>query len=173
MHIEATRLITTWLTDDLIGVNTMLPLVPKQADDKDPPDVTIYNDVDYDVGETALGISPPRVPSLVVVADERPDTSDTAKKYRSGHQFQMIVGVGYYAEKGAKYKAIIAADYTLRAVAMTLERGLKLPQAQREANKLLIMQLLGYETERAAGGVGASVLLGMLFATISVLNKAP
>ena len=74
MHVELTRMITAWLEHADYGVNAILPTLPRNkadgGEDEAPPDVAIYNDVDFQVYEgSRVIIVPPSTPSLVVASD--------------------------------------------------------------------------------------------------------
>ncbi len=180
MHVEITRLITRWMEDPTYGVNALLPGITRltgvgDATDSEPPPVTIYNDVDLKSGSIAstLGIDPPKKPALVIVADSVPETQDMQGR-SAAHEFKADVGFGYYGDvKHSREKAIIAGDYTLRAVKKSLRRFNEAPQPTRQLNGIMIARVVSVETERVAGAVGASVLMGMLFARMTVLDKAP
>jgi hypothetical protein len=184
MHVEVTRILTEWLRDEDWGVNAMLAALPHQKYDEDgeaetedlPPAVDIYNDVDSDAAQGVLGVDPPTVPSIVVVADSAPEITDIRQSVKPGHAYQAIVGVGYYAEKDFRASAIIAGNYTLRAVKQSLKLYNQ-PQTHpfsRELNQIHVVRIDSVTMQRVAGGtVGNSALLGFLLADVTVLDKAP
>lgn len=178
MHVEITRILTRWLSHPQYGVNKLAPLVPRENMDgkKDPAPVKvdIYNDVDFDLTSIA-GITPPSVPSLVIVADLDLRSSDIAQATRQAHLIPAIAGIGYYAEPEYKSDAIKAGNYVLRAVGRSLKL-LNEPnkyQPVRELNNIMVARVVGVVTQRVAGAVPPSGLLGIMFADLQVMNKAP
>ena len=177
MHVEVTRMITAWLEHDQYGVNTLLPKVPRLKldgdEDPEPPAVTIFNDVDFTVIDSAGGIiKPPTTPSLVVISDGVARDDEIAQSQKKGHEILWDVGVGYYAD-GYREEGIVAGNYTLRAVMQSLVRfhGMR-ADGFREVNGVRAARITRLEMERVAPGV-ASTLVGMVFARLIVLNKLP
>lgn len=178
MHVELTRMITAWLGHADYGVNTLVKTVPRNkigsGKDPLPPKVEIYNDVDWDVvADTRTLITPPTTPSLVVVSDMlvREDEPQPQKSGREVPNCQ--VGIGYYAEPGYREAAIIAGDYTLRAVFLSLRRyhG-EQANGYRELNGIRAARITRLEMERVVPNV-QSTLLGLVFAQVLVLDKLP
>lgn len=187
MHVEVTRVLTQWLRHEDFGVVAMLTgMTHKMLDeDGDPIDepiptaIDIYNDVDFDLAQGVLGVDPPTVPSLVVVADSPPEIEDIGEPVKEGHAAELVVGVGYYAEKDFRAAAMIAGNYVLRAVKKSL-RQYNRPQqnrilvAQRTLNDVLVAKVTRATIQRVAGGtVQNSALLGFLLADVTVIDKAP
>lgn len=183
MHVEVTRMITLWLQHEAFGVEAMLaqvhrkksPLAADTDEDPEPKLPYYYNDVDSeDIDESPLGIVPPRLPGLIIVSDGATDTTDT--EGQSSAQFnRVILGVGYYSDAVKRAQGIRDGNYTLEAVKKSLNRFRKGENSAkyRELNGFRIVKIRRMEIERVAGGVGASALVAMLFATLEVQDKAP
>lgn len=184
MHAEVTRMITAWLGHEEYGVNALLPDIPRnqwvapgdpEVQDPEPPDVEIYNDVDFKVVDSAVGIVPPSTPSIVVSSDASSRSRDVAEPTKGGHEIPgWVVAVGYFAEPGYREAAILAGNYTMRAISQSLKRfhGVR-GDGYRELNGVRIARVTEITIERVAGGVPDSTLLGLVFAELVVLNKLP
>lgn len=176
MHVEATRILTEWLKDTEFGVNALLAAIPRKrangTNDPKPGRVDIYNDVDFDILRDS-GLVPPTMPSLVIVSEVTAVTDDFLKKQNSpGHVMRGAAGVAFYAEQTEPNKDVIAGNYVLRAVKQSLNRFNKADQRRRQLNSVLIA-VTKVEIERVASAVPAIHMLGILFAELFVLDKAP
>lgn len=179
MHVEVTRILTQWLKHPVYGVNTLLETVPRAkmngTFDPKPAKVTIYNDVDFENMITTGGIQPPKMPSIVLVTDENPKSSDIAQIHKSGHVISMASGIGFYAEQSEISKDIKFGNYVLRAIRRSLH-AFNLPELShegRELNDVKLLKVVQVETQRVAPAVPESYMLGVLFADLLVLDKAP
>lgn len=186
MHVEVTRILTAWLQHDQYGVNAMLATLPRWTgfyeedettpiNDPLPPDVDVYNDVDVKEILTTGGLRPPTMPSLVVVVDMNPKTVDIKDPNASGHEMSVAAGIGFYAEQTEVEKDIVRGDYVLRAVKKSLVRfnSPVLSKDYRKLNDYSLSRIVSIETQRVASAVPESFMLGILFADLIVLDKAP
>ncbi len=179
MHVQVTRMVTAWLEHDTYGVNALLPVIPRLkldgSEDPEPPEVSVFNDVDFTVVESAVGIVPPSTPSIVVVSDGTSRDVESGQPVKPGHKLEdWLVAVGYYAEPGYREEAIVAGDYTMRAISQSLQRlhGQRAKE-YRELNGVMIARITQIDIERVAPGVPQSTLLGLVFAQLTILNKLP
>lgn len=180
MHVEITRLITGWLEHAEFGVNVLAPLVPRLnlagKSDKKPPKVTIYNDVDFDIA-SVHGVDPPVMPALVVVSDVDLRSGDTSEEKKSAINYSAVVGVGYYEEEGESKALVVRnGNYVLRAVMRSLRAynwSAERSKDFRELNAIRIAKLTNVTVQRMAGAVPTDRLLGMVFADLLVMDKAP
>lgn len=180
MHVEMTRLVTAALQDPKTGVNALLLYIPRKrmngTSDAKPSPVLIYNDVDAPDGMSddhwMREINPPTKPSLVVIADSDPRTTDTAAKFKQGHAASLMLAVAYFAEDTLRDRAVRDGNYVLRASAKSLMALSGTSVANRTVNDFLLVQIEEMVTQRVAGAVSDN-LMGILFARVTVLDKSP
>lgn len=178
MHVEITRMLTGWLAHPEYGVNKLVLTMPranlKGVNDDKPDKVDIYNDVDFDIGSVA-GIDPPSFPSVVVVADLDLKNTDAGQVHKSAYEIAAVAGIGYYAEEITKARNIRDGNYVLRSVMRSLRRFNKpsLSTDYRQLNGVGIVRITNLTMQRVAGAVPTSRLLGVVFADLMVLDKAP
>lgn len=178
MHVAVTRVLTRWFNSTPYGVNALLATVPRKkangtSSDAKPEKVTIYNDVDFAEILTTGGIKPPSLPALVVVSDVNGKSDDIRKIHVPAHTFTGTAGIGFYAAQTEIGDDIILGDLVLRAVKQSLTKFNLAPQLERELNKILVGKVMSVEWQRVAPAVPESYMLGVLFADLVILDKAP
>jgi hypothetical protein len=182
MHVEITRILANWLKHPDYGVNAMLATLPRfnkigstTSKDPKPADVTVFSDVDTPEILTTSGWAPPKIPALIIMTDLNPRPIDISKATMPGHFFTAFSGIGYFAEMTEREKNIVQGGYVLRAVKKSLKiyNEPKYSNPNRELNSVQVSRIDSVELQRVASAVPESLMLGVVFVNMTVLDKAP
>jgi hypothetical protein len=178
VHAEITRMVAGWLAHPNFGVNTLAAAVPRKnlkgAQDKAPPKVTIYTDVDNDIASVS-GVDPPSVPALVVVSDIDLRAAEFPEK-RPLIQVSAIAGIGYYDDETTRAEIVRRGNYILRAVLRSMYQYHLSPARSadyRLLNEVRIARVTGLTMSKAAGAIPTSRLLGLVFVDLEVHDMKP
>jgi hypothetical protein len=118
--VEAVRMIAAVLEDPTNGVNALLASMPRDGADPRPANVTVLNaaDDDINVGEGTSTAFP------YVIVDIHAPLTAPGQVMSGVRDYEVPVLVGYVVKGGTERQNFASTDYTMRAIAASLARGL-------------------------------------------------
>ena len=190
MRLEAVRIIADWLLNASFGVNTYIPLVPKDAADAAVPLISAWTDpataqvsalAVFDETRHAWAgnrlVDAPATPGLTVFSRGRllvegePTPDGQIRRTMTGVQ----VGIMYQTADSDLARAITNGDYVLRAVQRSLrELSKNANEGNRKRNGVLLQQFEDpMELYPIVEAVGETYVAGVLLVNCKMRDYNP
>lgn len=175
-------MLTDWLSGELVdadgmpqGVNTKIDLLPIDANDEKPPDVTFFGDKTRSK-EVALRQDPPSVPAVYVMEDAPfvVQGEPTSSAARAVDAENLAIAIRYVLRQWETVEAFTNTYYTLRAIVMSVrEFGLNSNDARRVRGDVCVLRVNNVTQLLVNEQVGDHAVTGAVTLDLFVRDTKP
>jgi len=172
MRLEAVRIIADWLLNASFGVNTYIPLVPKDAADAAVPLISAWTDpATAQVSALAVFDETRHAWAGNRLVDPPPTPDGQIRRTMTGVQ----VGIMYQSADSDLARAVTNGDYVLRAVQRSLrELSKNANEGNRKRNGVLLQQFEDpMELYPIVEAVGETYVAGVLLVNCKMRDYNP
>lgn len=174
MIIEVTQIITRFYGHPTVGVNVLIPGIPREKVDGSgtwpaPDSVALYDDTMKDVIDDRLELEPPSTPSLITYCDGSAQVKFPG--YSIARSLTMVTA--YCTQDVPADVAKREGGIALRAVEQCLERfnHQQFSVGYKELNKICVAKVESVTQLGIAGAVGRSKMWGLVLFTLTAIEK--